>query len=115
MVRVSRHSGVGSHGAVAVLSRRDAEVMEWVLLAAITINIYLIVFYRLMIGFYVKQKTGGEDRGLAAVFSLPSGRDLPEAGLRYYRRYWFAMAMLALLIAASVVSRYPVFTGANLP
>ena len=89
--------------------------MEWVLFAAIMMNIYLIVFYRLMIGFYAKQKTGSEDRGLSAVFSLPSGRDLPEAGLRYYRRYWFAMAMLALLIAAGVVSRYHVFTGANPP
>lgn len=89
--------------------------MEWMLLAAIIIDVYLIVFYRLMIGFYVKQKTGREDRGLAAVFSLPSRRDLPEAGLRYYRRYWFAMAVLALLIAAGVVSRDHVFTGANLP
>lgn len=89
--------------------------MEWVLLAAIIINIHLIVFYRLMIGFYVKQKTGREDRGLAAVFSLPSRCDLPEACLRYYRRYWFAIAMLALLIAAGVVSRYDVFTSANLP
>lgn len=106
---------MGPERAVAVLSWRDAEVMEWMLLAAIIIDVYLIVFYRLMIGFYIKQKTGREDRGFAAVFSLPSGRDLPEAGLRYYRRYWSAMAMLALLIAAGVVSRYHVFTGANPP
>lgn len=89
--------------------------MDWVLLAAIFINIYLIVFYRLMIGYYLKQKTGREDRGFAAVFSLPSGRDLPEAGLRYRRRYWSALAMLALLVAAGVLSRAYVFTGAALP
>ncbi len=89
--------------------------MESMLLAAVFIDIYLIVFYRLMIGFYRKQTTGREDRGFAVVFSLPSGRDLPEAGLRCYRRYWFAIAMLALFIAAGVVSRDHVFTGANPP
>lgn len=89
--------------------------MEWMLFAAIMIDVYLIVFYRLMIGFYVKQKAGSEDRGFAAVFSLPSRRDLPETGLRYYRRYWFAMAMLALFVAAGVASRGHVFTNANLP
>ena len=89
--------------------------MEWMLLAAIFIDVYLIVFYRLMIGFYLKQKTGREDRGFAAVFSLPSLRDLPEAGLRYCRRYWSATAVLALLVAAGAVSRAHVFTGAILP
>lgn len=89
--------------------------MEWMLLAAIMIDVYLIVFYRLMIGFYVKQKSGREDRGFAAVLSLPSGRGLPEEGLKYCRRYWFAMAMLALLIAAGVASRDYVFMAANLP
>jgi hypothetical protein len=89
--------------------------MEWMLFAAIMINVYLVVFYRLMIGYYIKEKTGREDCGFAAVCSLPSRRDLPEAGLRYYRRYWSALATLALLAAAGVVSRVDVFTGANLP
>jgi hypothetical protein len=106
---------MGPERAMAILSRRDAQVMEWMLFAAIIIDVYVIVFYRLMIGFYVSQKAGKDDRGFVAIFSLPSGRDLPEAGLRYRRRYWFAMAMLSLLIAAGVVSRYHVFTGANLP
>lgn len=89
--------------------------MEWVLLAAIFIDIYVIVFYRLMIGFYLKQETGREDRGFAAVFSLPSRHDLPEAGLRYCRRYWSALAVLVLLAAAGVLSRSHVFASAALP
>lgn len=88
--------------------------MELVLFIAIIINIFLIVYYRLMVAFYVQQENTTQDDGFLTMFSLPSKRDLPEAGLPYYRRYWIAVATLALLIGAGVVSRDHVFTGANL-
>jgi hypothetical protein len=67
-------------------------------------NLYLIVYYRLMIH---ASRPGAGPAGLALVLSMPSRRDLGAAGLRYWRRYWLAVLALVLLSAAGLWWRHP--------
>ena len=80
--------------------------MALLLFLAILANIYLIVFHRLMIGYHIQQATGKKESGFFTALSLPSRLKLPDSGLKYYRRYWYSVALLVLLIALGVASRY---------
>lgn len=68
-------------------------------------NIFLIVYYRLMIHFH--QHGSGPRAGLGVAVSLPGWRKPEGPGGRYWRRYWLAMAAMAVLVAAGLLWRYP--------
>lgn len=68
-------------------------------------NIFLIVYYRLMIHYH--QHGGGPRAGLGVAVSLPGWCKPEGPGGRYWRRYWLAMAAMAVLVAAGLLWRYP--------
>lgn len=68
-------------------------------------NIFLIVYYRLMIHYH--QHGGGQRAGLGVAVSLPGWRKPDGPGGGYWRRYWLAMAAMAVLVAAGLLWRYP--------
>jgi hypothetical protein len=86
--------------------------MDWLFVAALIANIFALVYFRLMVGYYRERATGERDSGFLAAISYPSRRGLPEEGLRYWRRYWWAIAALAVLVTAALVLRLPHLTSA---
>lgn len=87
--------------------------MEALLLGLFIADIYLIVYYRLLIGQAVERNTGLKERGgVLRVLSLPPRSKLNGEGLSYYRRYWIAVAALLGLFALGVWLRYPAITQA---
>ena len=70
-------------------------------------NLYLIVYYRMMIGYWRAKITGKDESGFLAAVSLPSRKELPKDGHKYFWRYWGAVVSLLLLLGAGTVYRLP--------
>ena len=51
--------------------------MKTAIALVLLIDLYLIVYYRLMAKFYQEKITGVSQSGMAAVFSIPPYRSLP--------------------------------------
>lgn len=65
----------------------------------VVIDVYIIVYYRLMVRYYYEQAHGVRESTFSALFSFPPYSQLPDKGRRYARRYWVAMAVLLAIIA----------------
>lgn len=81
-------------------------------MALILANLYLIVYYRLMVGHWREKETGRRDSGLIAAISYASRENLPAKGMKYYRRYWYAVGGLAVLVLAGTATRLPALRAA---
>lgn len=83
--------------------------MDIFYLGLLIANIFLIVYYRLMIHYHQQGDPGRATgrAGLAIVVSLPGRRGLESRHLKYWRNYWLAMAMMLMLVAAGLLWRYP--------
>ncbi len=79
--------------------------MDLIFLALVIGNIYLIVYYRLMVGHWRERATGRRDAGLLAAISYASRDGLPAEGMKYFHRYWVAVGTLAALLLAGTASR----------
>ncbi|MEK6593221.1 MAG: hypothetical protein AABZ67_09050 [Pseudomonadota bacterium] len=79
--------------------------MDIFYLGLLVANIFLIVYYRLMIHY--RQQGDPGRAGLAIVVSLPGKRGLESRHLKYWRNYWLAMLMMCVLVAAGLLWRYP--------
>lgn len=86
--------------------------MDALFMALVLADIYLIVYYRLMVGHWREKATGRRDSGLLAAISYASRADLPAEGLKYYRRYWLAVAALAGLVLVATLVRLPAIRAA---
>jgi len=70
-------------------------------------NVFFVVYYRLLI-HYFRHAPGGEPHaGFGTVISLPEKKRLAGVGMKYWRRYWIAIATMVALIAAGLAWRYP--------
>ena len=58
------------------------------------LDVYAIVYYRLLVRWHYQQQTGKPESAFGALFSFPPYAILAERGRRYVRRYWAAMAVL---------------------
>lgn len=81
-------------------------------MALVLADLYVIVYYRLMVGHWREKATGRRDAGLLAVVSYPSREGLPAEGMKYYRRYWYAVAALAALVVIATAVRLPAIRAA---
>lgn len=81
-------------------------------MALVLANIYLIVYYRLMVGHWRAKATGRKESGLLAAMSYASREGLPPEGLRYHRRYWCAVAALLVLVIVGTALRLPAIRAA---
>jgi hypothetical protein len=86
--------------------------MEALVLVLVVADIYLIVYYRLMVGHWREKATGRRESGLVAAISYASRKDLPPEGLRYYRRYWYAVGALAAIVLIATAVRLPALRAA---
>lgn len=81
-------------------------------MALLIADLYLIVYYRLMVGHWRAKVTGRKESGLLAAISYASRESLPAEGLRYYRRYWCSVGVLAALVIVATVVRLPAIRAA---
>jgi hypothetical protein len=86
--------------------------MDILFMALILANLYLIVYYRLMVGHWREKATGRRESGLIAAISYASREDLPADGMKYYRRYWTAVGTLAALVLVGTATRLPAIRAA---
>ncbi len=86
--------------------------MDSLFMALIFANLYLIVYYRLIVGHWREKATGRKDSGLLAAISYASRENLPADGIKYYRRYWYAVGALAALVLVGTAMRLQVIRAA---
>ncbi len=59
-------------------------------------NVYIIIYYRLILRYYTEQQTGRKESTFGAIFSFPSLKLLPEKARKYFKRYWIAIGVMLL-------------------
>jgi len=72
--------------------------MKPAIAALLLFDLYLLVYYRLMVRFYYQKVSGTRETGFGALFTPPPYRILPERGRKYARRYWGAVAVMVLCL-----------------
>lgn len=83
--------------------------MEIALIVAFVVLLFLIVYYRLLLGELQSRNAGSPDRGgLLRVFTPPDREHLKPQHLKYYRRYWLSVVGLLLLVLGAALFRLPV-------
>lgn len=68
--------------------------MRALLAVVLLLDLYAVVYYRLLVKHYYEKTSGVRESGFAVVFSLPPYSALPEKGRIYARRYWIAVAVM---------------------
>ena len=86
--------------------------MDALLIALVVANLYVIVYYRLMVGHWRAEATGHRESGLLAAISYASREGLPPEGVKYFRRYWCAVGVLAALLLAGTAAKLPAIRAA---
>ncbi len=81
-------------------------------MALVLANLYLIVYYRLMVGHWREKATGRRESGLIAAISYASRENLPAEGVKYFRRYWYAVGTLVALVLVGTATRLPAIRAA---
>ena len=81
--------------------------MDILLIALLFANLYLIIYYRMMIGYWRAKTTGKEETGFLAAVSFPTRSGLPGEGRKYFWRYWGAVILLLVLLSAGTAYRLP--------
>jgi len=86
--------------------------MDTLFMALVIVNLHVIVYYRPMVGHWREKATGRKESGLLAAISYASRQDLPEEGIKYYRRYWYSVGTLAAMVLFGTVMRLPAIRAA---
>lgn len=81
--------------------------MDTLLFVLILADLYLIIYFRLMVGHWRERATGRRGSGLMAAISYASRDGLPPEGVKYFRRYWYAVGVLAALVLVGTAMRLP--------
>lgn len=69
--------------------------LKTLLWVVVLLDAYVLVYYRLMVKHYYEQAAGVRESTFWTLLSLPPYARLPEAGRKYARRYWVALAVMA--------------------
>ncbi len=80
--------------------------LDGVLFSLLMVNVFMLLFYRLMIEHLTSEQSGRKKAtGFQVVFSLPEREGLPPDAMPYYRRYWAAAACLLAFIVLGTLKR----------
>lgn len=79
--------------------------METFLGILILIDVYAIIYYRLVVKYYYENENDVKESNLGAILSLPPHSKLSEKGKRYSKRYWIAVAVLFICVALLIPGR----------
>lgn len=64
------------------------------------IDVYALVYYRLLVRYFLERDQGIKETTFAALFSLPPYRLLSDTGRKYAKRYYAAVAVLVACMTA---------------
>ncbi|MCC7017213.1 MAG: hypothetical protein IT564_08435 [Rhodospirillales bacterium] len=81
--------------------------MDVLLIVLLLVDLYLIIYYRMTIGYWRAKVTGQEEAGLLVAVSFPTRDGLPREAMKYFWRYWGAVAALAVILSAGTMYRLP--------
>ncbi len=73
--------------------------MEIALGVGLIVNLYLLVYYRLLVRWFLERDSGVQETAFAALVTPPPWRVLSPLGKKYAKRYFSALATLAALMA----------------
>jgi hypothetical protein len=90
--------------------------MKSILGAIMLLNVYIIVYYRLMVRHYYEQAMNAKESTFGALFSLPPYKSLPEKGKKYARKYWLAILLMFCCIGyLALTSQYSAISALASP
>ncbi|MEJ2343786.1 MAG: hypothetical protein P8090_00010 [Gammaproteobacteria bacterium] len=72
--------------------------MKGLLVALMVLDVYVVVYYRLLVRFYYQKVTQRRETALGALFSFPPYRVLPRQGRRCVQRYWISLLVLIAFV-----------------
>jgi len=81
--------------------------VDILLIVLLFVVFYLIVYYRMTIGYWRAKATGREESGFLAAVSFPVREGLPREAIKYYWRYWAAVAALVIVLGVGTMYRLP--------
>ena len=79
--------------------------MENLLAVILIIDIYVVIYYRLMVRHHYEKQFNIRETNFAAIFSLPPYSKLSEDGKKFSKRYWYALSVMLLCIAILASTR----------
>jgi len=68
--------------------------MESLLAVIMIIDVYVIIYYRLLVKHHYETEKNIKETAFAAIFSFPPHAQLSETGKQFSRRYWFALIVM---------------------
>lgn len=79
--------------------------METLLAIVLIIDVYVVIYYRLMVKHLYEQEHKVKETAFGAIFSLPPHSRLSATAKQYSRRYWIALGLLVMCIALLATTR----------
>jgi hypothetical protein len=81
--------------------------MDIFLIVLLLADLYLIIYYRMTIGYWRAKATGQAETGFLAAVSFPTRAGLPREAMKYFWRYWVAVIALGILLGIGTAYRLP--------
>lgn len=81
--------------------------MDILLIVLLFADLYMIMYYRMTIGYWRTKATGQKETGFLVAVSFPTREGLPAEARKYFWRYWGAVAMLFVILGAGTAYRLP--------
>ena len=79
--------------------------MDNLLALILIIDLYVVIYYRLMVRHYYEKENNVRETNFAAIFSLPPHSRLSSEGKKFSQRYWYAVSVMLLCIAILASTR----------
>ena len=72
--------------------------MDALIVVVLIIDIYAIIFFRLMCSHYYQAVQNKKESVFAAIFSFPPHKQLNAKGKKYSQKYWVAIGILLTIV-----------------
>lgn len=71
----------------------------------LVVNVYVLIYYRLLVKHFYQEQHGVKESTFGALFSFPPYRRLSVPGRKYAQRYWIALFLLITVLLASALMK----------
>ena len=81
------------------------DVLDTIVGIIILIDVYVIVFFRLLVRRDYEQRSGSKESMFDVLLSVPKKQSLSPSGQAFLRKYWFALGIMGLCIVYVAATR----------